>query len=151
MDVSDWIAFGSMVIAAAAFIQSLMANRRSKKLDVQLKEYEVERNRKAEEDAKKADVEVNVIETGRNKCNLLRFYNKGNAEAHNINFDFQNDDEDKISLNIPKDFLPYPKLLPQQNFDVPYLCFNHRAHHSILITWEDDFGKNRKKEMVIDI
>lgn len=82
---------------------------------------------------------------------ILRFYNKGNSAALNINFSIPSDPEDLISLNMTDDYLPYPKLLPQQNFDVRYYCSSHKPHQTILITWNDDFGKNRAKEMVIDM
>lgn len=42
-------------------------------------------------------------------------------------------------------------LLPQQCFDIVYVQFSHEPHHTILMTWDDDFGKGRSKEMVVDM
>jgi hypothetical protein len=79
------------------------------------------------------------------------FYNKGLAEAKNINITINSDPEDYITLNIQKDYLPYPKLLPQQNFDIAYWSNSDKPHQTIVITWDDEYGKGRSKEMIIDI
>lgn len=151
MDTSNIIALLGLFLSIAAFIISFIANWRSRKLDNVLKQKELDIKNKAEEDAQKADIEVNTVDAPKGQMDILRFYNKGNSAALNINFSIPSDPEDLISLNMTDDYLPYPKLLPQQNFDVRYYCSSHKPHQTILITWNDDFGKNRVKEMVIDM
>ena len=104
------------------------------------------------EESKKASVEVNVVETSSKQLNKLRFYNKGKAIARKIQIEIPTDDElNKIQLRISNNYLPYPQLLPQQSFDIAYYNFSHLPHQTVIITWEDDFSKDRKVEMVVDM
>jgi hypothetical protein len=151
MEVSNIIALGSLILSLVAFIKSCFAERRSKKLDVILKERELIEKKKADDDAKKADIEVNFVETAKGQMNKLRFYNKGQAIAYNVEFDIPSDKDDLICLRMAKDYLPFPKLQPYQNFDICYYNNSHKSHQTIIMTWDDDFGKNRSKEMVIDM
>lgn len=142
----------SALIALVALLKSFFSDRKTKQLDLRLKQIELARKEKETEEAKMASIEVNVVETARKQANKLRFYNKGRAVARNISFTIPTDDEANcIQLNIPNDYLPYPQLLPQQPFDVPYINFSDLPHQTIIITWEDDSSKDRKVEMVVDM
>ncbi len=152
MNVSDYIAAGSLLVAVIALIKSFLSDRRVKKLDVLLKEKELQHHEANEKEAMKADVEVEVIETGPKKLNVLRFYNKGQAAAINISFEIPSDDGiDDITLKMSPDYLPYPKILPYQKFEVPFYNQGIKSHQTILITWDDEFDKGRSKEMVVDM
>lgn len=152
LEISDYIAAGSLLVAAIALVKSFLSDRKVKKLDVQLKEKELLHREADEEDAKKADVEVEVIETVPKKMNMLRFYNKGKADALNVSFSIPTDDEDNaISLRMNPDYLPYPKLLSFQKFEIPFYHEGRRPHQTVVITWDDEFAKDRKKEMVVDM
>nr|WP_302195826.1 hypothetical protein [uncultured Prevotella sp.] len=83
--------------------------------------------------------------------NKLKFYNRGKAIAYNVEFKITSDTGANIQLFMDKNYLPFPKLLPQQCFDIVYVQFSHEPHHTILMTWDDDFGKGRSKEMVVDM
>lgn len=152
ISVSDYIAAGSLLVAIIALIKSFLSDRKVKTLDLQLKEKELERHKADEEDLKKADVEVEVIETGPKKMDVLRFYNKGQAAAVNVSFEITSDKGiDEISLNMRSDYLPFPKLLPFQKFEVPFYNDSSKPHQTIMITWDDEFAKDRSKEMVVDM
>ena len=152
ISVSDYLAAGSLLVAIIALIKSFLSDRKVKTLDVQLKEKELERHKADEEDLKKADVEVEVIETGPKKMDVLRFYNKGQAAAVNVSFEITSDKGiDEISLNMRSDYLPFPKLLPFQKFEVPFYNNSSKPHQTIMITWDDEFAKDRSKEMVVDM
>lgn len=152
ISVSDYIAAGSLLVAIIALIKSFLSDRKVKTLDLQLKEKELERHKADEEDLKKADVEVEVIETGPKKMDVLRFYNKGQAAAVNVSFEITSDKViDEISLNMRSDYLPFPKLLPFQKFEVPFYNNSSKPHQTIMITWDDEFAKDRSKEMVVDM
>lgn len=141
-----------VLISLVALLKSFLSGRKTKQLDLRLKQIELERKEKESEESKKALLEVNVVETSSKQANKLRFYNKGQAAARNIRFAIPNDDEsDDIQLQMSKDYLPYPKLLPQQSFDIHYFNFSKLPHQTIVITWEDDFSKDRKVEMVVDM
>ena len=81
ISVSDYIAAGSLLVAIVALVKSFLSDRKVKKLDVILKEKELQHHEADEEDMKKADVEVEVIETAPKKMNILRFYNIQNFEV----------------------------------------------------------------------
>ena len=152
ISVSDYIAAGSLLVAIIALIKSFLSDRKVKKLDVQLKEKQLELQRANEEDTKKADVEVEVIETAPKKWDVLRFYNKGRAAAINVSFEIPSDEGvDDIQLNMSPEYLPYPKLLSYQKFEIPFYNDGRKPHQTIVITWDDEFGQNRSKEMVVDM
>ncbi len=152
ISVSDYIAAGSLLVAIIALIKSFLSDRKVKTLDVQLKEKELEHHKADEEDLKKADVEVEVIETGPKKMDVLRFYNKGQAAAVNVSFEITSDEGiDEITLNMRPDYLPFPKLLSFQKFEVPFYNDSSKPHQTIVITWDDEFAKGRSKEMVVDM
>lgn len=101
---------------------------------------------------KKADVEVEVIETSSKRRDVLRFYNKGKAPAINVSFEITSDEGvDDIELNMPPDYLPYPKLISFQKFEVEFYNNGYKPHQTIVITWDDEFAKGRSKEMVVDM
>lgn len=152
VNLSDAIAFGSLLVAFIALVKSFLSDRKVKKLDVQLKEKELQHHQADEEDLKKADVEVEVIETASKKRDVLRFYNKGKAPAMNVSFEITSDKEDDdITLYMAPDYLPYPKLISFQKFEVDFFNSGSKPHQTILITWDDDFAKGRSKEMVVDM
>lgn len=142
----------SVIISLAAVIVSIFSDRKTKQLDLKLKQMELTTKEKESEESKKAEVEVNVVETATKQPNKLWFYNKGKAVARNIRFTIPTDEEaDDIQLRKSHDYLPYPQLLPQQSFDVAYINFSNLPHQTIAITWEDDFSKERKVDMVVDM
>ena len=142
----------SAFISLVAVVVSIFSGRKTRQLDLRLKQIELARKEKESEESKMASVEVNVVETARKQANKLRFYNKGKAIARNIRFSIPTDDEaNAIRLYMNNDYLPYPQLLPQQSFDVPYQDFSDLPHQTIIITWEDDFSKDRNVEMVVDM
>lgn len=152
IQLSDFIAAGSLLVATIALVKSFLSDRKVKKLDVLLKEQELQQHSLDIEERKKADVEVQVVETSPKKMNLLRFYNKGVATAYNVSFSIPSDEEDNmIVLKMSNDYLPYPKLISYQNFEIPFYNNSSKPHQTILITWDDDYAKGRSKEMVIDM
>ena len=142
----------SVVVSLAALLLSFFSDRKTKQLDLRLKQIELSHKEQELEEVKKASVEVNVVETSSRQTDKLRFYNKGRAVARNISFTIPSDEKkDNIQLNIPMGYLPYPQLLPQQSFDISYLNFSSMSHQTIIITWEDDFSKDRSMTMVVDM
>lgn len=142
----------SVIISLAAVVVSIFSGRKTRQLDLKLKQMELSSKEKESVESKKAEVEVNVVETASKQANKLRFYNKGKAVARNIRFTIPTDDEaDDIQLRMSNDYLPYPQLLPQQSFDIPYINLSDLPHQTIVITWEDYFSKERKVEMVVDM
>ena len=149
--IAYWIAMASVCISLVALLKSFLTDRKAKKLDLKLKQQQIQTHEQETIESQKADIEVNVVQTPRGEMNCLRFYNKGKAIAQNITFDIIDDPEDYITLRMREDFLPYPKLHPQQSFDVRFINYAQKPHQTIKIVWNDDFGKERSKEMVVDM
>lgn len=152
MEVSDIIALGSLLVAVIALIKSFISDRKVKAMDLLLKKRELNKANLEDDEIRKADIEVNVVETAKGSNNKLRFYNKGKSTAYNVSFEITSDEGiDAITLHIQQDYLPYPKLLPQQNFDIYFNNYGDAPHQTIMIKWEDDYGKERCKEVVVDM
>lgn len=152
MEVSDIIALGSLLVAFVALVKSFLSGRKVKAMDLLLKQRELEKASLEDDEIRKADVEVNVVETPQGSYNKLRFYNKGKSSAYNIRFEITSDEGiDAINLRIQQDYLPYPKLLPQQSFDIQFINHGDAPHQTILITWDDSYGKGRSKEIIVDM
>ena len=153
MSFSEWVSLGSFIVAMVALIKSFLSDRKVKSIDLLLKQKELEKSKKADAESQKADIEVNTVETSSGQANKLRFYNKGMSEARNVSFEIKPKEmNDNIQLNIASDYLPFPKLLPQQNFDIFYLkLMVCPPHQTIEITWDDNFAKNRSRVMVVDM
>lgn len=152
MEVSDIIALGSLLVAFVALVKSFLSGRKVKAMDLLLKQRELEKASLEDDEIRKADVEVNVVETPQGSDNKLRFYNKGKSSAYNIRFEITSDEGiDAINLRIQQDYLPYPKLLPQQSFDIQFINHGDAPHQTILITWDDSYGKGRSKEIIVDM
>lgn len=70
----------------------------------------------------------------------------------NVSFSIPSDEGvDNIRLRMSNDYLPYPKLQPQQGFQIKYQDFSGASHQTIHIVWDDEFAKGRAKDMVIDM
>ena len=148
---ATWIALLSAVISLIALIKSFLTDKKAKKLDLKLKEMQLQKHNQEEIDGKKANVEVSVVEMPRGQNNKLKFYNKGKSIARNVTFEIPSDSEDDIQLLMPKNYFPYPKLLPQQSFEIMYIDMSRLPHQTIVICWDDDFSENNSKEMIVDM
>lgn len=151
-DTSNWIALASTVISLIALLKSFLTGRKAKQLDLLLKQQQLQQHEFEKNESKKADVEVNAILNSNGFGGVLKFYNRGDAVASNVCFSIPTDDGvDNIKLRMREDYLPYPKLQPQQGFEVRYQDFSDLPHQTIRLEWDDDFAKGRTKDMVIDL
>lgn len=151
-DTSNWIALASTVISLIALLKSFWTGRKAKQLDLLLKQQQLQQHAFEINESKKADVEVNAILSSNGYGGVLKFYNKGNAVASNVSFSIPSDEGvDNIRLRMSNDYLPYPKLQPQQGFEIKYQDFSDVPHQRIHIVWDDDFAKGRAKDMVVDM
>jgi hypothetical protein len=74
------------------------------------------------------------------------------AEKVHVNFEITSDTGiDEITLNMNPDYLPYPKLISFQNFEVPFYNDSMKPHQTIHIPWDDEFAKGRSIEMIVDM
>lgn len=151
-DTSNCIALASTVISLIALLKSFLTGRKAKQLDLLLKQQQLQQHEIEINEGKKADVEVNAILNSNSYGGILKFYNKGKAVASNVSFSIPSDEGvDNIRLRMSNDYLPYPKLQPQQGFQIKYQDFSGASHQAIHIVWDDEFAKGRAKDMVIDM
>lgn len=84
--ISNWIALASVGLSLIALVKSFLTDRKAKKLDLLLKQQQVQKHDEEITECKKADIEVNVVEMPRGSNNKLKFYNRGKAIAYNVEF-----------------------------------------------------------------
>lgn len=151
-DTSNCIALASTVISLIALLKSFLTGRKAKQLDLLLKQQQLQQHEIEMNESKKADVEVNAILNSNGYGGILKFYNKGKAVASNVSFSIPSDEGvDNIRLRMSNDYLPYPKLQPQQGVQIKYQDSSGASHQTIHIVWNDEFAKGRAKDMVIDM
>jgi hypothetical protein len=141
----------SFIVSTLAVIYTWVNGKKIHDLDLLIKEHEVKKNQIEEDEKMMASIECNVIESSGNEMNRIIFYNKGRNAAKNIDFDCIDDPNDSITFNVSENFLPYPKLLPQQSFSIYYIEYGNKPHYTFKITWDDDFSSNRSIEQIVDL
>lgn len=95
-----------------------MPYRKAKILDLKLKQQQIQAHELAKIESQKVDREVNVVEMPIGTNNKLKFYNKGMVVAYNVAFEITTDIENNIQMFMDKSYLPFPKLLTQQCFEI---------------------------------
>jgi hypothetical protein len=159
MDYGFW----SVLISAASFTLALYTHinhgRRLSKQEGELKDYELKREKRQEGERKQANVVATVVMTENlvmtsNRPKIQRSYkveicNNGLSVARNINREASGIDDAHITLHEYGKF-PYPKLNPGASFDIPMtLLAGAKGNCQIILTWDDDFGENRRREQTI--
>ncbi|MFM2667452.1 hypothetical protein AAFX24_22090 [Vibrio mediterranei] len=144
--MSDWIAFGALVISAATWFMTWRFYKKQADILDRTDRLTKLHLRQAEEkilSTYKADLSARFISLGQSKYRL-RVFNKGDADARNVRLSFPNGN-DRVIIDeghqIPciesganKDFLSSGAVSGQKYID-------------ITIVWDDDSGAGRQKEL----
>lgn len=151
MGTSDYIALCSLVVSIGALFYSWITDKRLKKQQMQINEQQLAKNAEEDNEKKQAIIEANVYKS--DKIWKVKIYNKGKACARNIRFfsdDIENDN--CIQLLVSKEQFPYLILYPQNSFELNLmLCVGHKKTPKIKFIWDDDFGKDREREQVLNL
>lgn len=127
----------SLILSIIALLGSLATyivhDRKIKKQEAKINEYQLAKIKEEEEDSKKAQVCGNIIKYDKGK-RVLKVYNKGKAPAKNIRIE-------GIEENMFFDgteLLPFGLLNPQEAFELTFNIYNINQHIlKITIHWDD--------------
>ena len=138
----------SLIIAFISLCQSGRAQKLQNKvneLELQLKQYEVDKLNKEKADAQTACVEARFISMGQGKYRI-KVWNSGKAPAYNVIAKFADDPE--IML-FNDDKMPYEVLEANKSFELQLIVHLGSSHKARIITeWYDESGKRQSKEQV---
>jgi hypothetical protein len=144
----EYISLGLSIIAVLGSVFTYFNHdRRIKKQELLINEYELEKRRSEEEELKKAQVKGNIVSYPKGLRKLVTF-NAGKAIAYNIRIEMLSDTNGIIYSDID----PYEMLNPQDNFENNmHLAYGHLPTLKIKYIWDDEFMKNREFVQVLDL
>lgn len=146
MDGNFYISIASLTISIATY---LIDDKKLKKQQALINEYQIEKNKEEQEEKGKALIECSVVKTGGSKLDYLKIYNRGKATAFNINIEVL---DLKDNIDFMEHCIPFPKLIPQQSFDLHYfLDCGGRDYHTIKITWDDPYKQKESVELSVNL
>ena len=142
----------SILIASLAFGLScytfFVHDRRIKKQEKLLKEYQLRSLAQSEDEGKKAIIRAKSVMVIGGKRTLY-IYNTGKAKARNVIIEMPNSDEIYASST---DFpLSYKELLPDAYREVTLLLSEGDDELTLNYKWEDDYSKENKETQTIDL
>lgn len=100
---------------------------------------------------KKAECDAYIVKTGSNKW-IIKIFNKGTANANNVDFKYLTDGAPRI-FSGGGDAFPIELLEPQKNVDYHFMVFLGQAHTSwkYEISWIEDDGSQFSKKGVLTL
>lgn len=143
------------IIPIAAFVLSIVSLWKSKRIsalekkineyDVIIKKHEADRIKEEESKVPQADIDARVTKISDKKYKLYVF-NKGDADALNVDYDFE-----KESCIVPlKNVVPFEILSPGAHFEesVVVVMSGTGPKFKITLSWEDNTGEKHKKDLI---
>ena len=142
----------SIIIATLALAFSCYTffahDRRLKKQEQLLNEYQLRLMAQSEEENKKAIIRAKSVKYTGGKRTLY-IYNTGKAKASNLKVDMIEDEQVIASKpNLPQ---TYEELLPDASREILLLLTEGDDEITLTFEWEDDFSKNNKESQTIDL
>ena len=148
------------VFAAAAVVISIIALKKASKadnlqnkvneLELQIKQHEIDKINKEQNEANKSLVEARVVSFGNHKYRM-KVWNSGNTKAYNVKASFI-DNPQGIRIFDNKGKQPFEELEPQKNYELTLLTFaNCDSKFKIKTEWKDSEGKNYSKTQMGDL
>ncbi|MFR9545896.1 MAG: hypothetical protein SNJ29_10000 [Rikenellaceae bacterium] len=137
----DWGLIISITTLLLGIIMFYRYDKRLKTQEEKLNAYQIRKNEKEEEDSKKASIEANITKGVKSTQRTLKIFNKGEAQARNINMEIIGDYPNTMwSL---KGLFPHSKLNKHQGIDVSFTCIKciGQAPQKLKVkfTWDDDY------------
>jgi len=146
MKTEDIALLVSVISMLGTVITFFFYDKRIKAQEKKINAFQLKKFVEEEEENKKAELRATVYQTGHNR--KIKVYNRGKACAKNVN------------LLFPED---HPLLLTNSPFPIEYMHsqdFNELVVHlrtgtknkiEVVITWDDDFGTNRRHEQILQL
>lgn len=130
--------FGVAIISLIRSFKTESLQNRVNEMEIQLKQYEIEKMQKEKEDATLSEVQARVIKFGRNEYRM-KIWNSGQTTAFDITARFE---KDPSIIILDEGMLPYEELAPKKNFEIPLIVHTGSLLKFIIITeWKDKTGK----------
>ena len=142
----------SIIIATLALALSCYTffahDRRLKKQEKLLNEYQLRSLAQSEEDNKKAILRAKAVKY-KSGNSTLYIYNEGKAKARNIKVEMP--DAEQVYASRPDFPLNYDELLPGAYREVTLLLSEGDEELTLNYKWDDDFCKDNKERQTIDL
>lgn len=142
----------SSLLALFAFGFSLYTffahDRRLKKQENMLNEYQLRSMAQSEEEKKKAIIRAKAVKYNSGNRTLY-IYNAGKAKARNLKVEIPK--EDQVYASRPVFPLNYDELLPDASREVTLLLTEGDDELTLSFMWEDDYSKDNKEEQTLDL
>lgn len=142
----------SALLAIFAFVFSLYTffahDRRLKKQENLLNEYQLRSLAQNEEENKKAIIRAKAVKYNSGNRTLY-IYNTGKAKARNLKVIMPKDDQ--VYASRPDFPLHYDELLPDASREVILYLSEGDDELTLIYEWEDDYSKENKEQQTIDL
>lgn len=123
-------------------------DRKIKKQDAKINEYQIKQFESEQEEKKKAVVRANIIKEKEGR-RTMKIFNSGKANAYNIRVEFLSDMNEIFYRNV---LFPYEKLMPQDSISLTLqLCIGASNTIQVKFLWDDDFQKNNENIQVLSL
>ena len=123
-------------------------DRRLKKQENLLNEYQLRSLAQNEEENKKAIIRAKAVKYNSGNRTLY-IYNTGKAKARNLKVEMPNGDQ--VYASRPDFPLNYEELLPDASREVILLLSEGDDELTLTFEWEDDYSKDNKEQQTIDL
>jgi hypothetical protein len=138
----------SLIVSVIAILCSIFTyfihDRKLKKQETQINEYQLKKNKDEQLEQKKASVKANLIKEDKGQM-IIKVFNAGKAIARNISLNMN--DENIIVLMNP---FPYEFLNPQESTEIIFSTHEGSPDKLLIdIMWDDDsHSQNTHKQML---
>lgn len=150
--------WGDMFIAAGALILSLISYFKASKaetlqnqineLELKIKEYELEKIKKEQDEANSSCVEARVTKISSGKYRM-KVWNSGNTPVYNVTAKFEGDPQIFI---FDRDKQPFDILESRKNYELSLATHMGSASKFVIITeWTDEQGQLHTKRQMGDL
>lgn len=153
--IEDWgellIALAALVVSIVAIVKSSKAQKlqnRINELEIQIKQYEVDKIKKEQDEASNSCVEARVVTMGAGK-HRMKVWNSGNTTVYNVSASF---DGNPGIMIMDRDKQPFEELEPGKNYELVLITYDGSTSKFRIITeWEDKEGIKRSRSQMGDL
>lgn len=138
----------STLALSFSFYTFFAHDRRLKKQERLLNDYQLRLLDQSEKDSKKAVIRAKAVKYTRGKRTLY-ICNIGKTEAKNLKVDLPNPDE--VYSSNPKFPLLYERLLPEASREVQLFLTEGNDELDLIYEWEDDYSVKNRESQTIDL
>lgn len=146
--IIDICALGvSLLALASSGFTFWFYERKLKKQDAKINEYQLKLFEKSEEEEKHAKIEANIYEH-KNYIFRTKIYNSGKSVARNVACKLINAPR---GLSIRGDNAPFPYLNPQQSIEIIIEDVTEEAWIDVEFTWDDDSATGNRSTQCLQL